>query len=104
MPNSKPLTRPTAHKLGLTHYFTSKPCCRGHLSPRYVTTRSCVACDSEKQKTPKARKYQKALRRTPEQLAYQREYQRTYYQNNPEQHAKRNTRQLARYYRLRDAE
>jgi hypothetical protein len=33
-----------AEKRGLTHYFTGKPCCHGHLSPRYVSTWRCVQC------------------------------------------------------------
>lgn len=38
------ISRKEAKVLGLTHYFTGKPCSRGHLSLRYVTTCQCVEC------------------------------------------------------------
>ena len=34
----------TARKLGLTHYFTGKPCKYGHIAKRQVSNRSCVIC------------------------------------------------------------
>lgn len=33
-----------AIKLQSAHYFTGKPCKRGHISKRYVKTRNCVDC------------------------------------------------------------
>ena len=38
------LTRQDALAQGLTHYFTGKPCKRGHVGARYVKTRSCIQC------------------------------------------------------------
>ncbi len=29
---------------GLTHYFTGKPCSRGHITKRYVANRMCCEC------------------------------------------------------------
>lgn len=29
---------------GLTHYFTGKPCKRGHIAPRFVANRHCYEC------------------------------------------------------------
>ncbi len=34
--------------LGLKHYFTGKPCKNGHLSNRFSTKRTCLACHAEK--------------------------------------------------------
>lgn len=39
------ITREEALEQGLTHYFTSIPCKRGHISKRYVRGRTCIACD-----------------------------------------------------------
>lgn len=39
-----PSTRAEAAALGLTHYFTGKPCKHGHIRPRTVSGRSCVEC------------------------------------------------------------
>jgi hypothetical protein len=38
------ISRKDAKAKGLTHYFTGKPCCRGHLELRLVNTNQCVAC------------------------------------------------------------
>ena len=45
-----PRTRAEAAALGLTHYFTGKPCNRGHIAWRYVSTGHCVQCLAEKKK------------------------------------------------------
>lgn len=36
--------RETALALGLRHYFTGKACKRGHIAPRYASTKICVEC------------------------------------------------------------
>jgi hypothetical protein len=38
------ITRKDALAQGLTHYFTGKPCKRGHVSARYAKTANCVEC------------------------------------------------------------
>jgi hypothetical protein len=38
------ITRKQALEQGLAHFFTGKPCCRGHLEPRLVATKQCIAC------------------------------------------------------------
>lgn len=38
-----------ARAQGLKHYFTGKPCCRGHISKRFVTG-GCAICANEDQK------------------------------------------------------
>jgi 5-methylcytosine-specific restriction endonuclease McrA len=40
-------TRDDAKASGLAHYFTGKPCKRGHLASRLVTNRGCSACALE---------------------------------------------------------
>jgi len=41
------VTRKQAIMLGLRHYFTGKPCRRGHIAKRQVIARSCTDCDRE---------------------------------------------------------
>ena len=40
------IARKDALTQGLTHYFTGKPCKRGHLAMRYASTKSCVECSA----------------------------------------------------------
>lgn len=39
-----PKTRAEAIRLGVDRFFTGKPCRRGHLAPRYVSSPNCAAC------------------------------------------------------------
>lgn len=41
------LSREEAFALGRKLYFTGEPCRRGHVGPRYVSSRGCVACAKE---------------------------------------------------------
>jgi len=41
------ITRKEALAQGLTHYFTGKPCKRGHIAARYTSTKSCVDCNKQ---------------------------------------------------------
>lgn len=45
------ISRAEARTLGLTRYFTSRPCKRGHVAERYVSNLTCSACDLIKSKT-----------------------------------------------------
>lgn len=38
------ISRKDAHLAGLKHYFTGKPCRRGHLRERSVSTGACLGC------------------------------------------------------------
>lgn len=38
------ITRADAKAQGLKHYYTGKPCKRGHIEPRFTSEGSCVAC------------------------------------------------------------
>lgn len=40
----KLITCKRASELGLSHYFTGKPCKNGHIAPRHVTNRTCMEC------------------------------------------------------------
>ena len=42
-----PKTRAEALEKGSGHYFTGKPCRRGHLRPRMVGTCMCLTCNTE---------------------------------------------------------
>lgn len=42
-----PATKAEAKELGLKHYMTGKPCARGHISKRYVSTGQCHKCQYE---------------------------------------------------------
>lgn len=44
------ISRDAAHALGKRHYFTGKPCLRGHTALRYVTTGQCTKCMLERQR------------------------------------------------------
>jgi hypothetical protein len=41
------VTRKAAHAAGLTHFYTGRPCGRGHDAPRFVSTGNCVQCGRE---------------------------------------------------------
>lgn len=40
----KPSSRKEAIQSGATYYNTGKPCSRGHMADRYVSTSNCMAC------------------------------------------------------------
>jgi HNH endonuclease len=48
-----------ARAAGLKVYETGKPCPRGHIAPRYVSTRRCTKCTEEDSKSAEAKQYQK---------------------------------------------
>jgi hypothetical protein len=41
------ITRAEAKQAGLARYFTGKPCRNGHISERFVVSKSCIACRKE---------------------------------------------------------
>ena len=43
----KTITRKEAIEQGLKRYFTGKPCRRGHIAERYVSSRNCTVCAGE---------------------------------------------------------
>jgi len=40
------ISRKEARALGLTRYFTGKPCSRGHVEERFVSSRLCLKCSN----------------------------------------------------------
>lgn len=44
------ISRKAAKVAGLRHYFTGKPCKRGHLDKRFVSSFLCMECAREKQR------------------------------------------------------
>ena len=51
----KNISRKEAKALKLKYYFTSKPCCNGHISKRYVSTAQCIQCKQSQYKGEKGR-------------------------------------------------
>ena len=43
-----PATGLRARQLGEMHYFTGKPCSKGHICPRYASSSNCVDCIAER--------------------------------------------------------
>ena len=50
-----PISRKEAREQGLKHYFTGKPCKRGHVCQRVTKTKLCILCNREKVAEWKAR-------------------------------------------------
>lgn len=46
--NYEIISRAEAHAKGLKHFFTGKPCTKGHISRRFVTTGGCMTCNRER--------------------------------------------------------
>jgi hypothetical protein len=50
------MKRREAAAIGLVHYYTGKPCIKGHIGPRYTNGGACVACSAEKGRSQNAAK------------------------------------------------
>jgi hypothetical protein len=55
-------TRAIAKGLNLCHYFTGKPCKRGHIAPRLVSNFNCVECPGKDVLSAKAREWRRKNR------------------------------------------
>lgn len=62
------ISRAEAKAIGYKKYFTGKPCKHGHISERYTSSKHCLQCLKERNKTPAFR-------------AYYKEYYKQYVQN-----------------------
>lgn len=94
MTNFKIISRAEAKIQGLKHYFTGKPCKRGHVAERRARNGMCAECNREQSRNFRAepefrererehdRKYQRKRREDPEFREYRREYDREYVKNN----------------------
>ena len=72
------ITRQEAKEQGLTHYYTGKPCNKGHISKYYVRAGKCFQCIKEKQKKWRAENQERYL-----------ESQKKLYQKNRQQYMAR---------------
>lgn len=87
------ITRKEAKEIGLTKYFTGKPCLRGHIAERYVGCGKCTDCQAiylQKYREKNRELYLSRLREYHQRnrgrvLARQR----TYYEENAESMRKR---------------
>ena len=65
--NHLPKTRSEARAQGAKHYFTGKPCKRGHARERFSLSGHCLSCKSEQSKsfskTPKGREWHGTFRK-----------------------------------------
>jgi hypothetical protein len=91
-----PATRRQAIDAGSRHFFTGKPCKRGHLSPRLTSSLDCCEChrarvlssynaDPEPQKTRSMARYNKRRQECPDVVREEgRIRQANWKRNNPE--------------------
>lgn len=63
------ITKEEAKKRGLKRYFTGRPCGRGHIAERQVSSRECCECCKERNRIENM---------TPEQVTERREGSREY--------------------------
>ena len=67
----KVITRAQAKALGLSRYFTGKPCKHGHVAERKVSNTKCIVCYNEEHKM----RLRKLRKEKPEQyVAYSTKY------------------------------
>jgi hypothetical protein len=69
--------RDEARALGLKHFFTGKPCKRGHVAERDVSSRECVECYRQRRREWRAANLEKAKEK-------ERKHARKYRAANPE--------------------
>lgn len=55
------ITRSEAKVLGRKRYFTGEPCLRGHVAERFVSTKGCADCNSERNSSQELVAYRKAF-------------------------------------------
>lgn len=63
-----------ARTRGLGTYFTGRPCLRGHVAPRYVSSANCVQCNTERCQTPQHKAGKRAWSRSPKGRACQKRF------------------------------
>jgi hypothetical protein len=90
------ISRQQAKARGLTHYATGKPCSRGHVGLRYVSTRQCIKCREPGSPYAEAQHQRRRLARlaNPEKF---RQYERAKRAADPEKY-----RELVQKYRTAD--
>ena len=72
------VSRQEALRLGLSKYFTGKPCKHGHVSERWTAKANCFECARIRRHTEEHRAYQRAHR----DVEYHRKYAVRHFQEN----------------------
>jgi len=55
------IDRQTARDIGLSRYFTGKPCRKGHVAERWVSSLTCIECVLRRHRTPEYLDYQRPI-------------------------------------------
>jgi len=69
------ISRATARKRGLKRYFTGKPCLRGHIEQRLVSSKGCCGCQREYQRSESGLAVRKKYNASEKGLAVKRKYE-----------------------------
>ena len=108
------ITRSEAKAKGLTRYFTGKPCKRGHLSERRVSSLCCLECDADrsrryykenrediltKKRVYRSENYEKERKREAEYSKRNRDARRAYSRMYGEENKEYFTAYNREYYR-----
>lgn len=75
--DTKLISRANSIAAGLRYYFTGKPCPKGHIAKRFVSSRACSACEAER--ADKKELQQREYRKRPEIKQAKAEYNRQYH-------------------------
>jgi hypothetical protein len=94
-------TRKEAISQGNKHFFTGRPCHRGHIAKRYVIGGHCFQCNSE---APVHKNHNLYVKRWKNQNVEKVKLDIVAYQSRPEVKAQRAKRQKAREAQKRNAE
>jgi 5-methylcytosine-specific restriction endonuclease McrA len=86
------ISRKEAKAVGLTHYFTGKPCSRKHLSRRFVSSYLCETCNVLRQRIFYSENTPSILERTrkyyQQNTAWYKRKSKIWRDNNPEKRRK----------------
>jgi acyl-CoA reductase-like NAD-dependent aldehyde dehydrogenase len=88
--------------MGLKYYFTDRPCKRGHLSEKYVSSSNCVACTSIRNQAPAAKRARKLYKERDYVRQKRREIASVYYHEKLKKdplYKERRAEYIAIYYR-----
>jgi hypothetical protein len=81
-------TRKTALSLGDVHYFTGKPCHKGHVAFRFAKTGHCNDCVQERNRSSEKIEYRKKYKQENYEAILKKN--KTLYAKNPEQYRRYN--------------
>ena len=69
-----PRTRAEAKALGVTRYFTGRPCRHGHVAAKSASSGTCAECDRLRHTIPERKERRRQHRSTPEYKERKRQY------------------------------